>query len=1719
MRRALPLLLVLMQAVPTVAQYGNEWIDHTLRYWRFNVFTDGLHRIDSTALANAGFPVASVDPQHIMVFGREAQVPIYISDGGDGVLNAGDFIEFHAQKNDGWLDRLMYAAPQHQANPYYSLVNDTIRYFITWSPDAPKQRIVPYVNTAFDDHVPRTWFWGETVVSTIQTGNNGYKLGAFDSQSNASSGFYLEAEGRFGGSLVADNNNPVQEQTITVNTPRAYTGADAPPARVQAVSVSVSRSDQDQGQEMNHHLRVGYGPAPGSFVVDTIFQGVRVIRSTFEVPASALGANLPVRYQVRRDLMDPGGEGYSNPNYVDEQAVSNTVVRYARDMNLGNPVSVMMWHPAHPDEPLVRMDFNGIANTPILYVWGDTLRRIEPTSVGGGFWRALFPAHMGMAETRAFVQRANAVTQVTALSPAGTNGYFTDMQAVQQDSAMLIVTHASLMNGASAYADYRRNLAPERNRHNVLLMDVDELYDQFGGGIPKHHFAIRRMAKFTLEQWDTRPKALFLIGKSVQTPHINSLTPGIRPNTQGSYARCLVPTYGYPSCDACFTIGLVPGEQTMSIPVGRISAETNDAVLAYLDKVRVFEAQPPAAWMKNILHFRGGFNAGEQALLAAYLNGLEVVAEDTCFGGRVTNFMKTSSNIFEQASADSVRMFIQDEGVTMMTFFAHAYSQDFDITIEDPALYDWNGKHPMILANSCYIGNIHQNSVVLTAPEKWVLMPNKGPVAFLATVGAARPYTLFQYSYGFYNSFSRLNHAKSIGTHMREAVQGLLPLANDMQSLGTAHGFTLHGDPTLILNSWPQPDYVITDSDILFAPDPVTADDATFQVKAVVRNIGRALNNTVHLALERTNPVLGTETYHAALTNLYLQDTAYFDVPTLAQAGGQGANTIQVRVDLDPDLVPEVEDVMNNVANAPLFITSGDLIPVYPYDYAIVPDPQPVLKASTGDPFAPERTYVLQIDTTDLFNSPVLESVSITAPGGVVTWQPQSIYSLNAFQDSTVFFWRCSIDSTGNGGYGWYERSFQYIAGKEGWGQAHYFQFKNDAFSGVIYDRPNREFDFHSGQRNMRARVHDGYSSPLTGWDLDLTPQDYNGCGSVPAWHVAVIEPVTFEPWGNNYNGSNPHHVYGDFLCGGRVRYFFTFRTNSASELEGMRSMLLDSIPHGHHILAYTWLYLDKAGMANNAPGLMPAITSLGAPGPDFAAMHDSSAYIFYVRKGYPETFRDTLAPAVFPPGDDGVIELSQYVNGVWDRGTITTMLAGPASAWHGLYWNEVPRQPEDSTRIKLIGVTTDGAEIELLDNPSVLDSVPDLGALVSAAQYPWLKIKGAFHDLGSPQPQLDPAQLERWQLLASPVPECAIHPPLGYHNALNDLFQGQDASVAVAVQNIGPVDMDSLLMTAWVTDRNNVTHRVHYKVNAPLPVGAVLIDTVRFSTLPFGGPNTLVIEANPIDTTTGQYHQWEQHHFNNIARLRFNVDVDRENPLLDVTFDGVHILDGDIVSARPEIVITLDDENPVLLLDSPADTARFKVFLTPPDGATKRLYFRDGAGNDLMRFQPAEGTDNICRIHYSAHFPTDGKYMLAVQASDRSNNTSGDHDYRISFEVINRPTITEVLNYPNPFTTSTRFVFTLTGLEPPSHMKIQIMTITGKVVREIGMHELGPIRVGRNITEFAWDGTDQFGDRLARGVYLYRVQAQLNGQDIEYRGTGAAGYFTKGFGKMYLLR
>jgi flagellar hook assembly protein FlgD len=103
------------------------------------------------------------------------------------------------------------------------------------------------------------------------------------------------------------------------------------------------------------------------------------------------------------------------------------------------------------------------------------------------------------------------------------------------------------------------------------------------------------------------------------------------------------------------------------------------------------------------------------------------------------------------------------------------------------------------------------------------------------------------------------------------------------------------------------------------------------------------------------------------------------------------------------------------------------------------------------------------------------------------------------------------------------------------------------------------------------------------------------------------------------------------------------------------------------------------------------------------------------------------------------------------------------------------------------------------------------------------------------------------------------------------------------------------------------------------------------------------------------------------------------------------------------------------------------------------------------------------------------------------------------------------------------RFVYTLTGDKIPDDLLIRITTITGKVVREVTKEEFGNIRIGNNISDFAWDGKDMYGDRLANGVYLYQVLSKINGVDIERRINNKVRdenkFFVENTGKIYLMR
>jgi len=439
-----------------------------------------------------------------------------------------------------------------------------------------------------------------------------------------------------------------------------------------------------------------------------------------------------------------------------------------------------------------------------------------------------------------------------------------------------------------------------------------------------------------------------------------------------------------------------------------------------------------------------------------------------------------------------------------------------------------------------------------------------------------------------------------------------------------------------------------------------------------------------------------------------------------------------------------------------------------------------------------------------------------------------------------------------------------------------------------------------------------------------------------------------------------------------------------------------------------------------------------------------------------------------------------------------------------------------DSTRLRISGVTPDGAKTLILDTLfTPTDSILNMSSFIDASAYPKLQLNAQHWDSTG----FTPAQIDRWHVLYEPAPEAALDGSSGIVWLPGDsLYEGQDIAVAFDIANISNVPMDSILINYWVEDADHNLIPITYPRQDSLRVGQTIRDTISVPSVGLLGLNSLWVEVNPYDNS-GVKDQIEQYHFNNIGQIPFNVIGDNENPILDVTFNGNHILNGDLVDPYSEVMITLKDENPYLIMEDESDTANFGIYLTTPAGVQTRLNFRNSLGEPQMEWIPADVENKKFKIIFKGDFQENGTYRLLVQGVDESGNISGDFDYDIEFEVDHNSSITHLMNYPNPFSTSTQFVFTLTGATIPDEFTIQIMTVTGTVVREITKNELGDIHIGRNISEFRWNGTDEFGDALANGVYLYRVIVKIDNETIDHRDSGADQYFTKEFGKMYLMR
>jgi flagellar hook assembly protein FlgD len=115
------------------------------------------------------------------------------------------------------------------------------------------------------------------------------------------------------------------------------------------------------------------------------------------------------------------------------------------------------------------------------------------------------------------------------------------------------------------------------------------------------------------------------------------------------------------------------------------------------------------------------------------------------------------------------------------------------------------------------------------------------------------------------------------------------------------------------------------------------------------------------------------------------------------------------------------------------------------------------------------------------------------------------------------------------------------------------------------------------------------------------------------------------------------------------------------------------------------------------------------------------------------------------------------------------------------------------------------------------------------------------------------------------------------------------------------------------------------------------------------------------------------------------------------------------------------------------------------------------------------------------------GTHRLDFKVWDVYNNSS-----EASTDFIVAPTadiaLAHVLNYPNPFTTSTKFYFEHNHPCENLDVQVQIFSISGKLIKTI---ETKMRLEGYRSEPIDWDGLDDFGNKIGKGVYIYRIKVR----------------------------
>lgn len=239
------------------------------------------------------------------------------------------------------------------------------------------------------------------------------------------------------------------------------------------------------------------------------------------------------------------------------------------------------------------------------------------------------------------------------------------------------------------------------------------------------------------------------------------------------------------------------------------------------------------------------------------------------------------------------------------------------------------------------------------------------------------------------------------------------------------------------------------------------------------------------------------------------------------------------------------------------------------------------------------------------------------------------------------------------------------------------------------------------------------------------------------------------------------------------------------------------------------------------------------------------------------------------------------------------------------------------------------------------------------------------------------------------------------------------------------------------------------------------------------------VKESNVLDDYTGANTTIK------IGGVNENAAEDNKPPQIKLFMNDETFISGGITNNAPLFLAHLEDENG---MNTASGIGHDMVAILDGDENNPIVM------NEFYETEPNNFMKGF--VNYPFSNLKEGLHTITFKGWDVYNNlATATLDFVVAADtglVLDR-----VLNYPNPFVDYTEFWFQHNRPNETLQTQVQILTVSGKIVKTINQTIVSDGILSKDIK---WDGRDDFGDRIGKGVYIYRlkVKSTVSGQQAE---------------------